>query len=53
MKPNVFKNFAANNTLEVIPKVASSFFAKWLHLSLQSGHFVSPESVQSAVFKGF
>jgi hypothetical protein len=37
----------------VIPKVATCFFAKWPHLSLQSVHSVSPESVHWADFKAF
>ena len=37
----------------VIPKVATCFFTKWPHLSLQSVHSVSPESGQSADFKVF
>ena len=33
--------------------MATCFFTKWPHLSLQSVHSVSPESVHSADFKAF
>lgn len=55
-KPSYAKNdgsFTNPEELGSIPKVATCFFAKWPHLSLQSVQSVSPESVHSADFKTF
>jgi hypothetical protein len=39
--------------LGVILKVATSFYPKWPHITLQSGHLISVKSDHLAYFKGF